>query len=217
MKLKTTAVACLLAVASLPASAALSSRDSSFGAGTLTFDHASGLEWLDLTVTRGQSFNAVAGLLDSTYKGFRFATPDEVLGFFSSGGVTPGRNASASGLLDLWGTLGSAGVFGFGASGSIALTAQERDIGLFQNHVAYKLSYSNLPLVGSYSVIASLPVLDSFGPSYVGSALVRAVSPVPEPATYGMMVAGLGILSLMARRKKKSARNLAAAAGGGAN
>ena len=32
-----------------------------------------------------------------------------------------------------------------------------------------------------------------------------AVTPVPEPETYGVMLAGLGVLGFIARRKRKQA------------
>ncbi|MES2263131.1 MAG: FxDxF family PEP-CTERM protein [Pseudomonadota bacterium] len=44
--------------------------------------------------------------------------------------------------------------------------------------------------------------LDGTGGSYAGS-LNLLTTPVPEPATYGMLVAGLGVLALTARRKRK--------------
>ena len=34
---------------------------------------------------------------------------------------------------------------------------------------------------------------------------ILAVTPVPEPETYGMMLAGLGLLGFLARRRKLSA------------
>lgn len=42
----------------------------------------------------------------------------------------------------------------------------------------------------------------STGGAYGGNFTV-AMAPVPEPATYGMMIAGLGILVMLARRRKE--------------
>lgn len=39
------------------------------------------------------------------------------------------------------------------------------------------------------------------GDQKVGSLLSQTIPPIPEPATYGMLLAGLGLASLMARRK----------------
>jgi hypothetical protein len=55
------------------------SLDSSFGADTITRDTATGLDWLDLTETRGLSYYHVAGQMGAgqTYEGFRYATMAE--------------------------------------------------------------------------------------------------------------------------------------------
>ncbi|RZT10019.1 VPLPA-CTERM protein sorting domain-containing protein [Duganella sp. CF402] len=43
----------------------------------------------------------------------------------------------------------------------------------------------------------------SYGGSYAGVVNVT-LAPVPEPATYGMLVAGLGLLGVVARRKRSA-------------
>lgn len=43
----------------------------------------------------------------------------------------------------------------------------------------------------------------SSGGSYGGDFNVR-MAPVPEPETYGMMIAGLGIMAMLSRRRKQS-------------
>jgi hypothetical protein len=54
---------------------------------------------------------------------------------------------------------------------------------------------------GSYYVEVDGLVTGTGGGAY-GSDLTIAVAAVPEPETYGMMVAGLGLLGFMARRKQ---------------
>ena len=71
------------------AGATLVSVDSSFGNNSLTHDSVSGLEWLDVTITSGSSYDNVAiqfgsGLL---YEGFRFATRQEVYNLWDNAGL----------------------------------------------------------------------------------------------------------------------------------
>jgi hypothetical protein len=54
---------------------------------------------------------------------------------------------------------------------------------------------------GSYFVEVDGQILGSAGGTY-GTDLTIAVAAVPEPATYGMLGAGLGLLGFVARRKK---------------
>jgi hypothetical protein len=52
---------------------------------------------------------------------------------------------------------------------------------------------------GQYSLQVGGKILGTLGGSYGGNI---NVSPVPEPETWGMMVAGIGALGFMARRRK---------------
>lgn len=54
---------------------------------------------------------------------------------------------------------------------------------------------------GSYYLQVGGTVLGNGGGSY-GSDLTVSISAVPEPETYGMLLAGMGILGFVARRKK---------------
>ena len=60
--------------------AAILSLDSSFGSDTITRDTDTGLDWLDVTVTRGLSYNQVTAELGAggTYEGYRYATMAEL-------------------------------------------------------------------------------------------------------------------------------------------
>ncbi len=64
---------------SLSVNASIISLDSSFGENTITRDTATGLDWLDVTETRGLSFYHVTDQMGAgqTYEGFRYATMAE--------------------------------------------------------------------------------------------------------------------------------------------
>jgi len=55
---------------------------------------------------------------------------------------------------------------------------------------------------GSYYLQVSGTVLSANDASYAGHL---TLAPVPEPATYGMMLGGLGVLGFLARRRKQQA------------
>jgi hypothetical protein len=65
------------------AQAVLISEDSSYGPGSITFDTDTGLKWLDVTVTYGQSTADVESLLEPTGP-FRYATTSELCGLSTS-------------------------------------------------------------------------------------------------------------------------------------
>jgi hypothetical protein len=109
--------ACVMAVTTA-ARADLLERDvNGPGDALLTFDEASGLEWLDLPLTTGLSTSAVlAGAGGWIGRGFRYATTDEVHALFlrshpdahlSNGlfRVTSENLAGATRMLDLLGTV----------------------------------------------------------------------------------------------------------------
>src|SRR6185436_18429086 len=54
------------------------------------------------------------------------------------------------------------------------------------------------PVVGP--LVLTIHGINSGGGSYGGD--INVTMPVPEPETYGMMIAGLGILAMLSRRRK---------------
>ena len=65
----------------------------------------------------------------------------------------------------------------------------------------WNLSYANLA-AGSYYLKVSGDVVSNTGATF--SANGTLVSAVPEPGTYAMLLAGLGLLGCMARRRQKA-------------
>ncbi|NML60924.1 PEP-CTERM sorting domain-containing protein [Massilia sp. RP-1-19] len=65
----------------------------------------------------------------------------------------------------------------------------------------WTLSTDNLALGNYYLQVSGAMVSDTSG-SFGGAVMLV---PVPEPETYGMMLAGLGLVGWMARRRQKTA------------
>ena len=55
---------------------------------------------------------------------------------------------------------------------------------------------------GNYYLQVSGKMVGTTAASF-GGAMMMMAAPVPEPETYGMMLAGLGVLGYLARRRKQ--------------
>jgi hypothetical protein len=59
------------------------------------------------------------------------------------------------------------------------------------------------------SLVLTVSGMSSGGGAYGGNINIKAISAVPEPATYGMMLGGLALVGFVARRRKAAPANTA--------
>jgi hypothetical protein len=69
------------------------------------------------------------------------------------------------------------------------------------------LALSDTPtfLSSGYDGIVDTVIVSSGDPSFVSMDDFTFTQPVPEPETYALMLAGLGVVSFVARRRNKTA------------
>lgn len=171
----------------------------------LVRDTATGLEWLRVSYTLGQSFDAVtARLHGGDLAGFTFATTAQVDTFFSNA-----KTDSPDGiqrLVDLWGPgrSWSWGLIGVSAI-TQTVTANWPD-SLWLAEVAYQTDPVANPGSPSFANAMNGSIQHDFGYGSVGSALFR-VSEVPEPAAWLGCLAGLAGTLTLGRRQTRPARD----------
>jgi hypothetical protein len=208
------AAAAVVALAGLfnhAAQAELSSRDlKAPGDGLLTFDSLTGLEWLDLTETKGLSAAAVrAGAGGWASLGFRHATTAEVTQLFldtapgvtlsnGTSSVSPNNLAGAQRLLDLMGTVyvqaccNSFNVVGNGLAG-----VDEPGAG-FVLGASYG---TDLAATGGFFFAPDGQFTSTFSDPNVASYLVLG-SAVPEPSQVALLLAGMTGLCVVAKSRR---------------
>jgi hypothetical protein len=168
-------------VVTADANAGLVSQDlSAAGDGLITYDSDTGLSWLDLTATTGQSYNNVlsgyAGF--TTVLGFRYATGDEVGRLFADAGVVQGNiwgywnfsNPYYTASVNLVSMLGITAPFDGLTTASYGLTASNT-MGAPCYHDNAWVGYNNH--ADSLAFQAAWSAKDSESNPYVGSFLVR--------------------------------------------
>lgn len=180
--------------------------------GNYTVDLNSGLQWLDISSTKGKSFNQVSSMLGSggSLEGWRFATVDEFQGIFSSRGYafsgSTTQNMSTGNLSDqpffqhLIGLMGPTVTNGnansiFGILGTDFANSSYQYMGQI---------YSFYDSSESFAKFQQGP-LDTATNNAVGSYLVQNVSPVPAPSTWILMLTGLGLLIMSTRYTNRHA------------
>ena len=178
--------------------------NTSLGTSTALLDTSSNLAWLHLTLTSNQSYNQVSANLGSggTFDGWRFATPAELVTFFTDydGGVVNTTNALNL-MNDLGGPLSDVSnvTNGFHRQSSIGFLNIAGGLG----HELF--GYIAVDSFTGASISPGLQgsAVDNMAFSGTGSWLVQAQDAgVPEPGTLGLLLAGAAGLGLFARRRK---------------
>lgn len=118
------------------------------------------------------------GTTFTDFYNFTVGTSDLDAGFYANQGKVVGLDITRFDLVGINGTIS-----GVGANGSWSIA-------------------STLLSPGSYVLAVAGTVTGSLSGNYNGTL---NVSPVPEPETYGMMLAGLALVGVVARRKAKKA------------
>lgn len=180
-------------------------------AGTYTIDLNTGLEWLDLSFTRGQSYNEVLNQLSTnpTLSGWRFATYDEFTEIFTSRGygfsgqtkLTGTTNLFISDLLfdRLISNLGATINTGSDTVRARGILADDDSDGRRSFQYYGQINYTAGNFNYGYAQIGR--VLDDDSGPQLGSFLVRqsVTSPVPEPSSGILMTVGLALTIFVTR------------------
>lgn len=205
-----------LLIGSGVAQASLISEASEFGADTITFDTQSGLEWLDLSVTVGRPFSDIASQLSTggEFAGFHYATVADVTNLFYHAGIpqigSPGQygidqfNAVNQLMGIVGGLLQTTDPAGLCPSCygwySLGITSDVGDTG--SGRIYSYLGVTNEPPYGVIFGYAN-PAhgVQTENGNQVGMASWLVKAPVPEPETYWMLLCGLAVLSVTARKR----------------
>jgi hypothetical protein len=178
--------------------------------GNTTYDPNTELEWLDLTLTAGQSYSSVLNGWHgyTTLQGFRFATRNEVTQLFTDAGAaylgypvspTTADLQAARLVLSLLGTtlaqtdLSRSWMY-YDASTEPTLPTPDS---VPSAVVGVGEIFAGYPQEGVFLIPGLFPTRD-YGASELASALVR---PIPEPSPAILMGAFLGVSFLVRKRQ----------------
>src|SRR6185437_7859228 len=193
------------------ASASLISEDSAFGLHTITRDTSTGLEWIDLTLTQGQSVNQVLAQLGpgQHFAGFHFASEPDVAQLFLDGGLSSFPLGSSTSSGDLAAAQNLVSLLGETAT---LLQPDGTTVHVTQGFAPgpvpagpgeiYFVAWQSDNTASAHFVNVDFANLDDTFPT-AGTFLVRdSVSGVPEPSTWAMLLIGFAGISLMLYRRR---------------
>lgn len=197
---------------SFNATAAIISVDDigGFGIDALTRDTDQGLDFLDVTLSTGRSFNDVSGELGigGDFESFRYATLDEVIALANNFGVNPPFVAGNAGFIntdisELVDFLGVNSVIGPFNRKTTAMTSTTHPlIPGARQMVEFLDEFDNMIFKDRISSEPPFSQGESTENPIRGSYLVRA-QPIPEPGTLLLVLVGAAsIFGLRLRRKR---------------
>jgi len=178
--------------------------------GNVTYDPNTGLEWLDLSLTAGQSYNSVLQGWNgyTTTQGFRFATRNEVIQLFTDTGATSINSMTANNVpaarlaLSLLGT-------------TLAMPSTDRSwmfydpstepglpTGMYVPSAVFGVWRDGLPYPEGFFDVPGIFPLRDYGSPEMASALVKSV-PIPDAGSSAMLLSASFGLILLARRLTK--------------
>jgi hypothetical protein len=192
----------------------ISADDPVFGAGAITIDTETGLQWLDVTLTTGMSMNAVAAALaGGALDGWAFATADQVTELWNNAGVP--LPVTAPGFPE----------FVFGSAGNTAALALNALLGTqvnspeFNSSRGFILELSTVSPrwwqidaslvaggVGSTSASFLIATFDTPSPT-IGSYLVRITRALPEPGSVlTLLTVALAMTAALLSQRRRAAK-----------
>ena len=213
---KTALFAFLLAVgvAAGDARASLLSVASSFGANTATLDTSTGYRWLDVTLSTPYSYDQLLPQLQpgGVFEGYSLGTMNEVLDLWAEAGINltslgSFTSANFQPIVDLMALVGITGL----NTGNLDnvnffdFTAGHIEGGPGSGWVwVMTIAADPDPTMTGRPDLGSVPS-DNMNNEHGAWLVARTdpTAPVPEPETYAMLLAGLGLLGFMGRRRKQ--------------